>query len=201
MTTVNSILTGSLPLALASIALKLHGMRTAANLSLDELSARSGVSKGTLVSLEAGRGNPSVAVLCQVAVALGVSLAELVDFSTEPAPAEFDPAGGKVIWRGKRGSNARLIVGTSGPAMVELWQWKISPGDRYEASAHSPGTRELIQVECGRLGLAVGNWKGTVDAGKGMLLTTDVPHSYWCSGRNATLFRMFVAEWPGRSGR
>ena len=186
--------------ALQAIAHKLHSARTKAKLSLDELSMRSGVSKGTLVSLEAGRGNPSIAVLCQVAAVLGISLAELVDFSADPVPTEFDPEKGKIIWRGKGGSAARLVVGASGPEMVELWQWSIAPGDRYDATAHSPGTRELIEVESGQLGLSVGSWRGVVAAGRGVLLTTDVEHSYRCEGRKTVHFRMFVAEWPEKRG-
>lgn len=189
-------LTGPLPQALAAIAQKLHSARTKAKMPLDELSIRSGVSKGTLVSLEAGRGNPSMAVLCQVAAVLGISLAELVDFPAEAVPTEFDPEKGKVIWRGKRGSSARLVIGTRGPEMVELWQWAISPGDRYEATAHSPGTRELIEVESGHLGLSAGTWSGVIAAGRGVLITTDVEHNYWCEGKKTVRFRMMVAEWP-----
>lgn len=152
------------------------------------------------MSLEAGRGNPSMAVLCQVAASLGVSLAELVDYSAEPVPTEFDPEEGKIIWRGKRGSSARLVIGTRGPEMVELWQWAIAPGDRYEATAHSAGTRELIEVASGRLGLSVGGWSGVIAAGRGVLLTTDVEHSYWCEGKTTVRFRMMVAEWPQNLG-
>jgi transcriptional regulator with XRE-family HTH domain len=140
MTTDTTILTD----AFTAIARKLHAARTTANLSLDELAARSGVSKGTLVSLEQGRGNPSVAVLCHVAVALGVSLAELVDYSAQPAPSEFNPGEGRVVWQGERCSFARLVIAGPGPNIVELWQWTLSSGDRYDAAPHSSGTREVI---------------------------------------------------------
>jgi transcriptional regulator with XRE-family HTH domain len=199
MTTENNILTDGLPTALAAIARKLHAARSAAHLSLDELAARSGVSKGTLVSLEQGRGNPSVAVLCQVAAALGISLSALVDFAADPAPTPFDPAAGRIVWQGPRGGSARLVVAGPGPDMVELWQWTLPPGERYDAAPHSPGTREILLVQSGRLAVSAGAWSGIVAPGAGLLVTTDVAHAYWCEGRKPAVFQMFVAEWPRRA--
>ena len=40
-------------------------------ISLDELSRRAGVSKGALVEIEGCRANPSIALLCRLAVAMG----------------------------------------------------------------------------------------------------------------------------------
>lgn len=196
MTEKNTIVTDSFQATLATISRKLREVRKSVNLSLDDLSARSGVSKGSLVKLEGGQGNPGVAVLCQVAAALGISLADLVEHSSDSVPTGFDPAGGRVVWRGKNGGWARLVVGTPGPEMVELWEWELCPAERYEASAHSRGTRELILATRGKLGVSVGSWKGAIRSGQGVLITTDVEHSYWCEGSKPVRFRMFVAEWP-----
>ena len=40
-------------------------------ISLDELSRRAGVSKGALVEIEGCRANPSIALLCRLAAAMG----------------------------------------------------------------------------------------------------------------------------------
>ena len=167
-----------------------------AKLSLDQLAARSGVSKGSLVKLEQGNGNPSIAVLCQVAAALGVSLADLVSHSIGQEPAEFDPQGGKILWRGAHGGTARLIAGTSGAAMVELWEWHMKPGERHEAAAHSKGAREVITVTRGKLGFSLGGWNAVIVAGRGLLAATDLAHSYWCEGPRSVRFHMYVSEWP-----
>ena len=47
-------------------------LRTAKGWSLDQLAARSGVSKGMLVHLEQARTNPSLGTLCKVAETLGI---------------------------------------------------------------------------------------------------------------------------------
>ena len=184
---------------IGAIAHKLTAARHAAKLSLDQLAARSSVSKGSLVKLEQGNGNPSIAVLCQVAAALGVSLADLVSHTSgrEPAP-EFDPEGGKVLWQGPHGGSARLVIGTSGAHMVELWEWKLKPRELYQAPPHSQGTRELLIVSSGKLGFSLGEWKTTIAAGRGLMATTGLAHAYWCVGARPVRFQMFVSEWPGR---
>lgn len=48
-----------------------QGVRREHTLTLDELSRRSGVSKGMLVEIEKGEANPSIAILCKVAAASG----------------------------------------------------------------------------------------------------------------------------------
>lgn len=184
---------------IAAIARKLHAARGASNLSLDQLAKRSGVSKGSLVKLEQGQGNPSIAVLCQVASALGISLADLVSHSVQPEPVLFDPAAGKVLWQGPYGGSARLVAGTAGSDMVELWEWKMRPNERYDAAAHSKGTKEMVVVQSGKLGFSVGTSKVIVPAGGGLLATTDLPHSYWCEGARSVRFQMFVSERPSLS--
>jgi transcriptional regulator with XRE-family HTH domain len=184
---------------LDAIARRLAAARGAAKLTFDQLARRSDVSKGSLVKLEQGHGNPSIGVLCQVAAALGISLADLVSGAAGgPEPVAFDPAGGKVLWKGPHGGFARLVAGTSGADMVELWEWKLKPTERHEAAAHSKGTRETIVVVSGKLGFSLGGWKTSIPAGRGLLATTDLAHAYWCEGSRPVRFQMFVTERPER---
>ncbi len=54
-------------------------------MSLDELSRRASISKGMLVEMEKEAANPSIAILCKLAAALGVSVADIVNVASEPA--------------------------------------------------------------------------------------------------------------------
>src|ERR1700733_3021662 len=82
---------------------------TQQDLSLHQLAARAGVSKGSLAGLEKGNGNPGIALLCQTAAALGVSVTDLLEMSASRKAEEFAMDGGKVLWRGSTGGKARLI--------------------------------------------------------------------------------------------
>jgi transcriptional regulator with XRE-family HTH domain len=136
---------------IAAIARRVAALRKREGLSLDQLAARAGVNKGSLAGLEKATGNPSLSLLCQTAAALGVSVSDLLASSTPRKAEAFELGGGKVLWRGQAGGIARFLFGTRGPLMFELWEWVIHPTERYEAKAHSPGTKEILYAMKGRL--------------------------------------------------
>jgi transcriptional regulator with XRE-family HTH domain len=179
---------------LAAVAAKVEALRRERRLSLDQLSARAGVSKGMLVQIERQATNPSIATLCRIAAALGVSVADLLEPpGAEQAPV-IAPGHPKVLWRGPRGGSATLLVGSSGPDMLELWAWELRAGERYDAVAHPEGTQELLQVHSGRLAVLFGRVSHLVGQGRSARAWTDRPHSYACVGRRPVRFTMVVFE-------
>src|SRR3546814_2868637 len=62
-----------------AVARTLKQARKAQKITLDELSRRSGVSKGTVVEIEKCTANPSIGILCKIAAALGLSVADIVN--------------------------------------------------------------------------------------------------------------------------
>lgn len=172
----------------------LKQFRSQKKMSLDELSRQAGVSKGMLVEMEACRANPSIALLCRLAAATGVSVADIVNVASSPSvrliPAENIPC----LWRGEHGGSAHLLAGTSGPDMVELWEWKMYPGEMFETGAHPHGTNELLHVVQGSLHLRVGEESVVVAKGCSAVARTDVSHSYACADDGALVFTMTVSE-------
>jgi transcriptional regulator with XRE-family HTH domain len=181
---------------IAVIAQRVAAFRKRQGLSLDQLAVRAGVSKGSLAGLEKATGNPSISLLCQTAAALGVSVSDLLASSSPRKAEAFALDGGKVLWRGPSGGTARLLFGTRGPIMFELWDWVIHPGERYEARAHSPGTKEILHAMKGRLRAVVDGEAFEIGPGQGLFMETDVPHAYFCAGKQAVRFRMTVVEMP-----
>jgi transcriptional regulator with XRE-family HTH domain len=179
------------------IAQRVAAYRKRQRLSLDQLAARAGVSKGSLAGLEKGTGNPGIALLCQTASALGVSVSDLLEMSASRRAERFALNGGEVLWRGPSGGTARLIFGTRGPLMLELWEWEMFPGERYDAKGHSPGTKEILYPLRGRVGAVVRGEELEIGRGYGLFLETDAPHAYFCAGRQPLRFRMIVLEAPG----
>ena len=182
------------------IARRVAAFRKRQGLSLDRLAARAGVSKGSLAGLEKGTGNPGIALLCQTASALGVSVSDLLERSASRGAERFAWNAGEVLWRGPLGGTARLVFGTRGPLMFELWDWEMFPGERYDAKAHSPGTKEILYPLRGRVGAVVRGEELEVRRGHGIFLETDAPHTYFCAGRQPSRFRMIVLEAPGTGG-
>lgn len=69
---------------LERLGARLRGRRTEAGLSVAELARTAGVSRRYLTEAEAGRANPSVAVLLRLSRALSTTPADLLDIALEP---------------------------------------------------------------------------------------------------------------------
>ena len=146
-----------------SARIKLY--RSQKKMSLDELSRRAGVSKGMLVEIEGCRANPSIALLCRLASAMNVSVADFVNVAGKPAVHLINASDIPVLWKGEKGGSARLLAGTSGPDMVELWEWVLYPGETFESPGHPEGTSELLHVSGGTLTLVVSDTTYVISPG------------------------------------
>lgn len=179
-----------------AVATRLKAYRKAKKMSLDELSRRTSISKGMLVEMEKEAANPSIAILCKLAAALGVSVADIVNVTSEPAlhiiPAEQIPT----LWQGPLGGSARLLAGTAGPNMIELWRWEMQPGEAFTSPGHPATTFELLHVEAGALTLTLGETCRTVAAGESAVARTEIEHGYRNEGTAPLVFTMTVAELP-----
>jgi len=177
-----------------AVANRIRSWRKEKKLSLDELSRRASVSKGMLVEIEKGAANPSIAILCKLAAALSVSVAEIVNVASEPQVHVIEEAAIPVLWQGEKGGSARLLAGTAGPDMIELWHWEMQPGESFSSPGHPAGTVELLHVEAGVLMLKVEESVTQVSAGASAVAKTDAAHSYANEGKSTLRFTMTVAE-------
>lgn len=178
----------------AAVSSRLKELRREFALTLDELSRRSGVSKGMLVEIEKGAANPSIAILCKIAAAFGISVADIVSVAQMSSVRLIAHEDIPTLWQGPAGGSAKLLAGTSGPDMIELWRWVMAPGETYESQGHSPGTLELFHVEKGILTLWVNNSVLTIPKGSSAVARTDVPHRYVNDESTELVFSMTVAE-------
>lgn len=178
----------------ATVSQNLKTFRRQSSLTLDELSRKSGVSKGMLVEIEKGTANPSIATLCKAATALGVSVADFVGVAVSVPVRIVPPEDASTLWRGPKGGSATLLVGTHGPDEIELWRWTLFPGEVFESPGHSPGTLELLNVETGELTLQLAGSEHVVQAGSSVLARTEDKHAYMNCGKDELRFVMTVAE-------
>jgi len=177
-----------------AVANRIRSWRKEKKLSLDELSRRASVSKGMLVEIEKGTANPSIAILCKLAAALGASVADIVNVSSEPRVHVIEEAAIPVLWQGAHGGYARLLAGTAGPDMIELWQWEMHPGECFTSSGHPTGTFELLHVNEGVLSLTVDETVTQINQGASAVAKTEAAHGYANEGDTVLRFTMTVAE-------
>jgi transcriptional regulator with XRE-family HTH domain len=162
-----------------SLADAVRRFRAARSWTLDDLAARSGVSRRLVVQIEKGEANPSIGTLLRLANALEITLTELVSEHETTFVGVRAPSDAAELWQGPAGGRALLEV-SRGP--LELWSWVLQPGESHVSEAHHPGALELIKVRRGTLLLEVGDESVKVKTGHSAWFDASRQHAY----RNAT---------------
>ncbi|MFI8823511.1 helix-turn-helix domain-containing protein [Streptomyces sp. NPDC053431] len=183
--------------ALRTLARNVRAARNRAGLSLDELGRRAKVSKGALVGLEKAQGNPNFATLVRLADTLGISVSALMEGPSEARVRVVTADAVMPLWKGERGSEARLMLTTSGPAPVEVWRWRLEPGEEYPSHPHQAGVVETVSVTSGRLVLVVDGGEHPVEAGQTATFDGDAAHAYRGAGTETCHLIMTVHLPPG----
>lgn len=177
-----------------AIAKRVHSFRKHNGMSLDDLAKQASISKGMLVQIEKGSANPSIGILCKLANALAVSVADIVAVSDDPKVTIRQPKDIPTLWQGEHGGSARLLAGAKGAIMIELWRWSMFPNEQFVSEAHSKGTIELIHVEEGQLDVLVNGETYVLSKGDSMTAEMDVEHTYLNSTNKPVHFTMSVYE-------
>ncbi|WP_217141918.1 helix-turn-helix domain-containing protein [Streptomyces sp. AC627_RSS907] len=183
--------------ALRALAHNVRAARTRVGLSLDELGRRAQVSKGALVGLEKAQGNPNFATLVRLADTLGVSVSALMEGPAEGRVRVVTADAVAPLWTGEQGGEARLMLTTSGPAPVEVWRWRLEPGEEYPSHPHQAGVVETVSVTAGRMTLVVDGAEYLVGAGQTATFDGDTPHTYRGAGTGTCHLIMTVHLPPG----
>lgn len=183
----------------ALIGHRIRARRTSRQWSLDEVATRSGVSRRTLVAIEQGQANPSIAVLSGISDALGIAFAALVGSGETEALQVRRSGEGPLLWEGDDGGTAHLAGSLGGSNVSELWEWRVLPGETHHSVPHPPGTRELLSVHSGKVTLGVSESSVVLAAGDAASHAGDVEHSYANEGRSAAVFSV-VVHYPAAAG-
>jgi transcriptional regulator with XRE-family HTH domain len=159
------------------VATNLRERRKSRGLSLDQLSASSGVSRAALSQIETLKSNPSLSVLWKIAVGLGVPFSELL--------GEAGPTVNllrRTDVQALRSADGRLESRPVTPAgfsrEVEMYELRLSGRSSHAAEAHAAGTKELIVVLAGLLRMHVGNDRFELGPGDSLAFPADRPHVY-----------------------
>ncbi|MFM9368425.1 helix-turn-helix domain-containing protein [Streptomyces sp. Da 82-17] len=183
--------------ALRTLAHNVRAARTRAGLSLDELGRRAKVSKGALVGLEKAQGNPNFATLVRLADTLGVSVSALLEGPAEGRVRVVSESDVMPLWAGGQGGEARLMLTTAGPSPVEVWRWRLEPGEEYPSHPHQAGVVETVSVTAGRMILVVDGAEHPVEAGQTATFDGDAAHTYRGAGDETCHLLMTVHLPPG----
>lgn len=160
----------------ATVGTNLRRLRLARGLSLVELGRLSGLAKGTLTQLEAGRANPTIETLQALAGALGAGLPDLV--ADPPAvDAEVVRAGEGPVTSGRNMSGRLINRSHLGTMVAELFEIWMGPG-RVNAQSHAGGVVEQAYVLRGTIELGPEGHEVVLGPDDHARFPADRPHSY-----------------------
>lgn len=172
-----------------AVGTRLQELRKAQDLSLDDLSRRSGVSKSMLSEVERNRSNPTIAVLWRLASALGISLtdflAEKVSESSPPALTLVAAQATPVIRSNDGKCELRILGPIALAGKLEWYELTIEPGGELASDAHEEGAKEHLSVQNGSLLVQVGGNGQQVRRGETARYVADVQHSISNTGKTA----------------
>jgi quercetin dioxygenase-like cupin family protein len=149
-----------------------------------------------LIQIEQRRVNPTLATLVRLGEALDIGLAELVELGARQGARVISRDEAVNLWSSENGSSGRLLVGSEQLEHIELWDWRLAPGDKNVAEAHLAGTKEIIHVLAGDLVLDVGGESYDVTAGESIVFSADADHCYENKGDEVLRLVMVVVTPP-----
>jgi transcriptional regulator with XRE-family HTH domain len=167
------------------IGQRLRDERQARNMSLDDLSRASGVSRAALSQIETRKSSPSIAVMWKIAVGLGIPFSELLGGQDEQGTV-LRRADAQVLRSPDGRLESRPLAPAGAAPWVELYELRLAARASHRSEAHAPGTREILVVLSGAIRVEVGESWYELEAGDSLSFRADQPHSYINSGASET---------------
>jgi transcriptional regulator with XRE-family HTH domain len=155
-------------------------LRLKDHLTIADVAAQAGISRGMLSKIENGQASTSLDTLSRLALALGVSLAHLFrhyDIPSGGAQLVKNTEGMQVVRRGtRRGHTYHLLAYDKGPKKA-FEPFLITMDDASEVfpSFEHPGT-EFIYMLKGKIEYRHGQQTYLLDPGDALTFRGDVPH-------------------------
>jgi transcriptional regulator with XRE-family HTH domain len=165
------------------LARNVKQLRQARGLTQQQMSKLSSLPRATWANLESGGANPTLTVLHRVAVALQVSLEEII---AQPRAEVKLYAKGSLPTRVRGHVSVRSLLPDKVPgSMIE--RMEFAAGARLVGVPHTPGTREYLACEAGEILLIAAGETWRLEEGDVVVFRGDQRHSYENPGRKPAI--------------
>lgn len=158
----------------ARLAANIAQLREARGLTQQQIAKLAGVPRATWAHLESGTANPTLSVLTRAAIALQISIEELI--SSPRSQVKHYPAGTLPV-RQRGQVSVRKLLPDPVPGM-EIDRMEFPPRGRMIGVPHTPGTTEYLTCESGTILLVASGEEWTLAPGDVVVFRGDQKHSY-----------------------
>lgn len=161
------------------VAREIRDLRRKQHLSLEELAARSGVSKSMISKIERAESSPSTTTLSRLAEALGVTFTRLIGPEQESEVLVI-PADRQPILRDEESGYTRRCLSPVLPGRGLDWVLNtLPPGAKTgDFVPHRRGFSEYVFVLKGLLRVTVGDRVSTLEAGDSIFYEANARHAF-----------------------
>ncbi|MBL0730911.1 helix-turn-helix domain-containing protein [Piscinibacter sp. HJYY11] len=171
------------------IARRVRELRAAQGLTLEQLAARSGVSRSMISVVERGESSPTAALLDKLSAGLGTSLNALFEAPRDEAPpSPVARRADQPEWQDPDSGYVRRALTPPGiAATLQLVEVNFPPGARvnYEVGVHRAGFQQQVWVMSGSVVVTVGGERHKLAAGDCLVHPIDQPISFHNPSRQA----------------
>lgn len=182
-----------------AIGPRLQAERQKQHLSLQELAARSGVSKSLLSQIERGEANPTFATLWHLTRALELEFSDLISMQSKVGRGMIETIPANLIpeIRTEDGLCVLRILGpTHTVGTMEWYDLTMAPRGALISSPHAKGATEHLSVRDGVLKISSGDEEQMLTTGMTGRYAADVPHAIRNAGKKPARALLVVINKP-----
>ncbi len=186
----------------SSLGPRVRALREAMDLSLRELSERSGVSAPMLSQVERGETSPTLQVAQRIAGGLELKLSQLLRLD-EGGSVSVVRAGDRRHGRATAGHSYEVLTPPLPGQRAEVSRHRLAPhaatGGPDDPPIHEPGSRETAVVEVGPVVLHCGGERHELQTGDCVTFDADLSHHFENPAADEAAFLAVVSAGLRRS--
>lgn len=179
----------------------LRHLRRKSGLSLEQLAAKSGVSRAMLGQIETGKSAPTINLLGRIAEALKVSVPSLISNPASGGTVIVPRDRATVLASSSGGFTCRALFPWGDPQSIEIYEVTIVAHHSEDVAAYEPGAKKALVVLAGEIKVTVAeDSPAHLSEGDSIIFNADSPHTFHNPGdKDAKAFLVVAPVDRGRS--
>ena len=170
---------------------RLKDIRNKRNLSLDEVTKLTGVSKAMLGQIERGQSNPTVSTLWKIATGLKVSFSLFIDENQEDLKIICQNDISPIIEDNDR-MKLYPIFPFDANKGFEIFTIELEPDCNHISNSHNDGVEEYIIVTEGKIQLIINDKEFILEKGNSIRFMANNPHEYKNISGKKSIFQNMI---------
>ena len=170
---------------------KLKDIRNKRNLSLDEVTKLTGVSKAMLGQIERGQSNPTVSTLWKIATGLKVSFSLFIEEKQDDLKV-IDQCNISPIIEDNNRMKLYPIFPFDANKGFEIFTIELEPGCNHISTPHNDGVEEYIIVTEGEIEINIKDEIFILQKGSSIRFMANSPHTYKNVNQDRAIFQNII---------